>query len=70
MLRILYPCGHKLLNFLLLKIVKNVSTRDPGSAIFLLKNYACAFTKTKKTEAVQSFLDFVTSRRVELRLAD
>jgi len=47
--------GHKLLNFLLLKIVKNVSTRDPSSAIFLPKNYACAFTKAKKTGAVQSF---------------
>jgi hypothetical protein len=47
--------GYKLLNFLLLKIVKNVSTLDPSSAIFLLKNYACAFTKAKKTEEVQSF---------------
>lgn len=55
MLRILYLCGHKLLNFLLLKIVKNVSTRDPSSVIFLLKNYTCAFTKAKKTGVVQSF---------------
>ncbi len=39
---------HELLNFLLLKIVKNVSTLDPGSVIFLLKNYTCAFTDTKK----------------------
>jgi len=55
MLRMLPHCGHKLLNFLFLKIIKNVSTRDPSSAIFLLKNYACAFTKAKKTGAVQSF---------------
>jgi hypothetical protein len=56
-----FLCSHKLLNILLLEFAKYVSTCRPclpagrvGSAIFLLKNYACAFTKTKKTGAVQS----------------
>ena len=55
MLRIHSYCDHKLLNILLQVLAKYVSTRDPSSAIFLLKNYACAFTKAKKTGADQSF---------------
>jgi hypothetical protein len=49
-------CGHKLLSkiFRLLKFY--VSTRDPSSVIFLLKNYICVFTKAKNTGVVQYFL--------------
>ena len=66
-LRTLDCCGHKLLNILLQVFSKYVSTRDPSSAIFLLKNYACVFTKAKKTGAVQSFCirAFVTLPGIE-----
>ena len=53
-------CGHKLLNFLVLKILKNVSTCYPSSTIFLLKNYVCAFTNRPQIKQFICFPRLVT----------